>query len=236
MKKFFAVFLAMAMLCSFAAMGAAATEDGGDLQARGEALLHETYASISGGQYTLKGLWSHTDYLEDALPESVAIAVDGELFAMETVLNWEAFVLSSGDFGTDRFPVLGKLLPALFRLVLGTKNRLISSSAGLRVLFPDRRFALKLSDPGTLFLAREFFPLLPEALTVTEQTLGEDVCLCVSFWGPGGRFQFSYLDGQLKYIDTPDGQLAVTSLVPVAEPSYFSMKGIVLTLPLDALL
>jgi len=190
-KKLIATLLAMAMLLSFATIGAAASE-APDLQAQGRAMLEETFAVFETGQFTLRG---RSQTPNDSRPYPITLVIDGDRMAVEapsSIRFWS-------DRGVNRFQAFA------MRAVFGNRLRVFLSPEQSAVVFQNRRAFISfdgiLEDDDDLFSwiggfggVRE----IPAQLSVAEVTINRRTYLRVTFEEYGATWTYDYHNGQLR--------------------------------------
>lgn len=208
MKRIIALILAAAVLGSFACFGAAASSQE-DLQAQGEALLKETFATLQSDSYTLKMQTSGWDNSGNRIKRPRTIVMDGERSVEEF------------DWASSNLPAKW-----LLRIFLGNRIRILTTPEKSLVVFPGRRIycASNLpADTNAFWLPDE----LPKQLTVQEINYQGKSHLSVSFDDPETTHTsvFLYRDGQLRaFLNSDDIEIEIDSLSPKAEADYFSTK------------
>jgi len=209
MKKLLAILLAAAMLCAFASVGAAALAPEEELQARGRVLLEETLAVFDSNNYTLRcdrGIY---------VQEGKRFATEDRQWTGSSLLKW----------------LLGN------ELEIATPEQSLVAFRKWKCCF-DSTSLMRLTgkDPGQFFNeVSNYFGSAAMLDSLPVNVVEENAYLVVTLGDPsadgGPVIRYYYLDGQLKRIcGTPvpysSYDVAVESLVPEADLSLFSTKGL----------
>lgn len=227
MKKLLAIVLAALFLLGLLGAGASAQSQD---PAREEtlALLADVQAIFAGGGYTFKGSSNYSQEDANSFIPLIIAANKGEgLFAAEYSIDYRTYA------------AIGLSLPmtVLYRVLFGTKLRVVFEKDDVKLVFPSRRSYLNLGKNASAKNALEDVQNMldlfgqtdfPAAVVTSKQTIEGKEYLVAATKTNGYEVSYYFLNGQLKKLESIgygyENTFYVDQFSAVPDAKYFSIK------------